>query len=68
MPANQSKLIASKMREYAENPEDGRGVIRMQGVDSYRMRIGDWRVIFEKREDVLVILVLDVGPRGGVYK
>lgn len=34
---------------------------------SYRLRVGDWRVIFSYPEDGKV-LVEKVGPRGGVYK
>jgi len=32
------------------------------------MRVGDWRVIFERDDEVLKIVVLAVGSRGGIYK
>jgi mRNA-degrading endonuclease RelE of RelBE toxin-antitoxin system len=36
---------------------------------TWRARAGDWRVLYEIREDELVILVLDVGHRGhGIYR
>jgi mRNA-degrading endonuclease RelE of RelBE toxin-antitoxin system len=38
-----------------------------QGRDGYRLRIGDWRVIYELHDDRLVMLVLEVGPRRGIY-
>jgi len=65
---NQRYLIMRKVAEYALNPDSGCNVIKMRGVDAYRMRVGDWRVIFEKRDDVLLILVLDIGSRGGIYQ
>ena len=34
---------------------------------SYRLRVGDWRIIFSYPEDN-AILVEKIGPRGGVYK
>ena len=33
----------------------------------YRLRLRTYRVIYEKREDELIILVLRVGSRGDVY-
>ena len=68
MPSNQRLLIYRKIEEYAANPDEGRNVIKLTGENGYRMRVGDWRVIFERDDDVLKILVLAVGARGGVYK
>jgi mRNA interferase RelE/StbE len=35
---------------------------------NYRLRVGDWRVIYTLRDDVLVVLVLRVGHRREVYR
>ena len=34
---------------------------------SYRLRVGDWRILFSYPEDG-TILIEKIGPRGGVYK
>jgi len=34
---------------------------------SYRLRVGDWRILFSYPEDD-IILIEKIGPRGGVYK
>lgn len=34
---------------------------------SYRLRVGDWRILFSYPEDD-TILIEKIGPRGGVYK
>ena len=34
---------------------------------TYRLRIGDWRILFSYLEDY-TILIEKIGPRGGVYK
>jgi mRNA interferase RelE/StbE len=39
--------------------------IKLQDRDGYRLRVGDWRVIFD--EDETVLHILQVGPRGGIY-
>lgn len=40
----------------------------MQGFDAYRLRVGDWRVVYELKDDRLVLLVVKAGPRGDVYR
>ena len=34
---------------------------------TYRLRVGDWRILFSYPEDG-AILIEKIGPRGGVYK
>ncbi|MCB2261850.1 MAG: type II toxin-antitoxin system RelE/ParE family toxin [Candidatus Thiosymbion ectosymbiont of Robbea hypermnestra] len=38
------------------------------GRDGYRLRIGKWRAIYRIEVDRLVVMVLDIGPRGDIYK
>jgi len=49
--------------------EESYGDVRhLQGVgEVYRLRVGDWRVIFSYQDD-LTILVHRVRPRGDAYK
>ena len=35
---------------------------------NYRLRVGDWRIVYALRDDVLVVLVLRVGHRREVYR
>lgn len=51
----------------ATNPRPP-GCVKMAGsVDLWRIRVGDWRVIYAVDDGVLVVLVVTVAPRGGVY-
>ena len=67
MPANTARTVLSKIKQYAEDPKSlANNVTKLQGRPGYRLRIGDWRVIFEANNSV--VAVLDVGPRGGIYE
>ncbi len=69
MSRNQARLIQEKLDQLAQDPYDRNpNVTRLQGRSGYRLRVGDWRVIYELEDDRLVILVLKVAPRGGVYR
>lgn len=35
--------------------------------DVYRLRVGDYRVIYELHNDVLLILIVNIGNRGQIY-
>lgn len=34
---------------------------------SYRLRIGDWRILFTKDDEKKTICLLHLGPRGDIY-
>ena len=58
MPSNTARLIRSKIEQYASDPESmANNVKKLQGRDGYRLRVGDWRVIFDRNGVVLDILV-----------
>ena len=68
MPNNTAQLIRGKIRQYATNPASlANNVKKLQGRgDEYRLRVGDWRVIFT--QDGVILDVLKVGPRGSAYE
>jgi len=49
--------------------EQERGdVVKLSGSDTYRLRVGDWRLIFSLEEGGLVILALRVLNRRDAYR
>lgn len=67
MPANTARQIVAKIEQYASDPASlANNVVRLQGREGFRLRAGDWRVIFS--DDGVVLAILNVGPRGGVYE
>jgi mRNA interferase RelE/StbE len=68
LPATWQKRIVRKITDIAVDPyAQHNNVTKLQGRDGYRLRVGDWRVIYELKDDRLELWALDVGPRGGIY-
>ena len=45
------------------------GVVKLAGEkDAYRIRVGDYRVIYDIRDKKLLVLVIEVGHRGDIYR
>jgi mRNA interferase RelE/StbE len=44
------------------------GCKKLTGFDLYRIRVGDWRVTYAIEDDKLIVLVVEVAPRGGAYR
>lgn len=38
----------------------------MQGEDGFRLRVGDWRILYDIVDNV--IIVREIGSRGDIYK
>ncbi len=62
-----AKRIFKKVSELNENPYHF-DVTKMVGDPYFRLRVGDYRVIFDIQNDMLRILILKVGHRKKVYK
>ncbi len=59
--------IYKKVSQLSENPHHFE-VTKMIGDPYFRLRVGDYRVIFDIQNDVLRVLVLKVGHRKNVNK
>lgn len=67
MPANEAKRVRQKVDAYARDPaSQANNVVRLKGRDGFRLRVGDWRVIFDKQGNVMAILA--IGARGSIYE
>ena len=68
MPRNVRELVKSKIEALARDPFGAANVKQLVGEPGYRLRVGDWRVIYDVDSGRLVVRVLKIGPRGGVYE
>jgi len=67
MPRNTAVRIRAKIDAYAQDPaSQANNVKALKGTQgAIQLRVGDWRVIME---DGVVLVVMRIGPRGGVYE
>lgn len=64
------RRVRRKIEALATDPRP-RGAKKLQGSGArslWRVRIGDYRIVYEIRHDVLVVVVVTVGHRREVYR
>lgn len=69
LPRPERARIAEKVFLLGENPDNPELDIKaLEGEPLYRLRVGDWRVIFGRNDAVKVIAIEKIKPRGDAYK
>jgi mRNA interferase RelE/StbE len=69
MPRNTARLIMEKVEALAVDPfAPNNNVRRLTNHPGYRLRVGDWRVVYLVHEQALLIAVVRIAPRGEVYQ
>lgn len=69
MSAKDSGRIRQLLDRLAEEPERRDIDVKpLRGNRGFRLRTGDYRVIFDRDDQTQVIEILRIGPRGDVYK
>lgn len=61
--------IAGSISMLGYNPDDKRlDVKKLSGREGYRLRVGQWRVIYDRDDHIKVIAIEKIAARGDVYK
>lgn len=61
--------IAEKISQLGQNPDDAElDIKKLEGEPYWRLRVGGWRIIFDRQDDVSIIAIEKIKPRGDVYK
>ena len=68
LPRNVSRVLELKIEALAADPTGAQNVKKLVGRPGYRLRVGDWRVIYTLDSGKLLVLVLHIAARGGIYK
>jgi mRNA interferase RelE/StbE len=67
LPPDLQTRIVKALRKLAENARPS-GVKKLKGEDAYRLRVGDYRLIYEVHDKRLLVLVVKIGHRREVYR
>ena len=67
IPKKDVNRILDRINSLSENPRM-EGCVKLTGNNYYRVRQGQYRIIYEIRDDRLVITVIKVGNRADVYR
>jgi mRNA interferase RelE/StbE len=68
LPANVQKRLGRRIEALASNPFPPDTKKLQSEPNTFRIRVGDYRVIYEVHGKILLVLVLRIGHRRDVYR
>ena len=61
--------IGKKIDSLQTNPTpQGVKLLKGKGREAYRVRVGDYRILYQIKKDILTVLVIKIGHRREVYR
>jgi mRNA interferase RelE/StbE len=63
----EQRRIIENIRQLAQNPRPP-GCKKLSGRPAWRIRVGDYRVIYEIHDEQLLVLVVTIGHRREAYR
>ena len=68
LPLQTKTAIVNKLHELARNPDNpDLDIDTLKGRKGFRLRVGQYRVIYTRQEDQRIIEVVKVRSRGDIY-
>ncbi|OAV73271.1 Plasmid stabilization system protein [Bacteroidales bacterium Barb6] len=68
LPSDYYQLVLKRLLSLKQNPRPF-GYCKLSGSDNkYRIRIGDYRVIYSIKDDILTVKVIEIDHRSNIYK
>ena len=67
LPSNDLKKIIQRIQNLADNPRP-HDCKKLTGEEKYRIRSGDYRILYFIEDDIITIYVVKVGHRRDVYR
>ena len=67
LPNKELLRIVEAIKSLADEPRPN-GCKKLSGEEKYRLRVGNYRILYQIEDDVLVVYVVKVGHRRDVYE
>ncbi|HBR14973.1 MAG TPA: type II toxin-antitoxin system mRNA interferase toxin, RelE/StbE family [Candidatus Omnitrophica bacterium] len=67
LPSQVIRKILAQIASLSDNPRPSQS-LKMSGEEKYRMRCGDYRILYTIEDNVLTVYVVKVGHRREVYR
>ena len=68
LPRDLKERITIAIFALETNPKPP-GAIPLKGhSDTWRIRVGEWRIIYAIEDDRMIVSIIKIGPRGDVYR
>lgn len=69
MPKNTALIILKKIEALALNPyAKNNNIKELKAAEGFRLRVGDWRILYQIHNNILQIYIVTIAPRGGAYR
>jgi mRNA interferase RelE/StbE len=68
LPAKVAEQFKQAFEHLAMDDESLLDIKKLEGREGFRLRIGSYRAIYRKLNDVMIIEIIKVGSRGDIYK
>ena len=69
VPQPDRTRITEKIVLLGQDPDNASlDIKKLQGDPYFRLRVGQWRIIFDRDNEVKIISIEKIKPRGGAYK
>ena len=67
IPRRDVQRILKRIDSLADDPRPA-GAEKLSGDEKYRIRQGDYRILYTSEDDIITVTIVKVGPRRDVYR
>ena len=67
IPKIEASKILNEIKELAKNPRSSK-TKKLKGEKLYRLRVGNYRVIYDIQDNLMLIFVVKLGHRSDIYR